>query len=296
MTVRALLELPSGPVSYLDFRPGSRAGAPAGTVVLLHGGGVDSALLSWGEVGPRLAAAGYRVVAPDHPGFGHSPPPPWRLTQQRLVGYVGEFVDALDLDRYVVGGLSLGGGMALGHAVARPEQATGLMLLGSYGLMPRVSDGPLAGARQALTWAMLRSGALALVGRFTARSPAALAWSVKTALIRDPARRTPELMAEVTAAVRQDSGVFEQWQRDEVGWRRLKTDYTPNLSSLRCPVLIIHGGRDAGVPVARAQAAAALIPHAELNVVAGAGHWVQRDQPDLAVAAMTDFLRRLPRP
>ncbi|QZA06313.1 alpha/beta hydrolase [Mycolicibacter heraklionensis] len=292
MTARSSVELASGRVSYLDFRPDNPAFSAAGTVVLLHGGGVDNASLSWDEIGPRLAAEGYRVIAPDHPGFGQSPPPPWRLTQERLVGYVGEFVDALALDRYVVGGLSLGGGMALGHALRRPEQTSGVMLLGSYGLMSRVSDGPLAGVRQGLTWAMLRSGALALVGRLTARSPAVLAWSVKTALIRDPARRTPELMAEVTAAVQQDSGVFEQWQRDEVSWNRLKTDYTPRLSALRCPVLIIHGDKDTGVPVARARAAARLIPGARLVVLPGAGHWVQRDRPAETLAAMTEFLAR----
>ncbi|MCV7384101.1 alpha/beta fold hydrolase [Mycolicibacter longobardus] len=288
MTVRSILELPWGPVSYFDFRPDH----PVGTVVLLHGGGVDSASLSWGDVGPRLAAAGFRVIAPDHPGFGHSPPAPWRLTQQRLVDYVGEFIDGLALDRYVIGGLSLGGGMALGHVMARPDQATGVMLLGSYGLMSRASDGLLGGVQQAVTWAMLRSGALALIGRWTARSPALLAWSVKTALIRDAAQRTPELMAEITAAVQQDSGVFEQWQRDEVRWNRLKTDYTPSLPSLRCPALILHGDKDTGVPVARARAAARLIPDARLVVLAGAGHWVQRDRPAEALAAMTEFLTR----
>lgn len=288
MTVRSILELPWGPVSYLDFRPDH----PVGTVVLLHGGGVDSASLSWGDVGPGLAAAGFRVIAPDHPGFGHTPPAPWRLTQQRLVDHVGEFIDGLALDRYVIGGLSLGGGMALGHALARPDQATGAMLLGSYGLMSRASDGLLGGLQQAVTWAMLRSGALALIGRWTARSPALLAWSVKTALIRDPAQRTPELMAEITAAVQQDSGVFEQWQRDEVRWNRLKTDYTPRLSSLRSPALILHGDKDTGVPVARARAAARLIPDARLVVLAGAGHWVQRDRPAETLAAMTEFVAR----
>lgn len=289
MTMRSIVELSSGPVSYLDFRPEHAVG----TVVLLHGGGVDSASLSWGEVGPRLAAAGFRTIAPDHPGFGHSPPAAWRLTQRRLLTYVAEFVDALGLERYVIGGLSLGGGLALGHVLQRPERAVGVMLLGSYGLMSRASDGPLAGMQQAVTWAMLRSGGLALVGRLTARSPALLAWSVKTALIRDPERRTPELMSEITAAVQQDTGVFEQWQRDEFAWNGLKTDYTARLSSIRCPALIVHGDHDAGVPIARARAAAELIPDGELKVVAGAGHWVQRDQPDVVIEAMTDFLQRL---
>ncbi|MCT2582145.1 alpha/beta fold hydrolase [Actinophytocola gossypii] len=60
-----------GLVSALRWGP--RPSARERTVLLLHGGGTDSASLSWGGVGPRLAAAGYSVVAPDHPGYGHSP-------------------------------------------------------------------------------------------------------------------------------------------------------------------------------------------------------------------------------
>lgn len=285
---RSTVSLPWGPVSYLDFGPDR----PGPVVVLLHGGGADSASLSWAEVGPRLAVAGYRVVAPDHPGFGQSPLPPWRLTQQRLVSYVAEFADGLGLDRYVVGGLSLGGGMTIGHVLHRPGNVTAAMLLGSYGIMPRVSDGPLSGVRQVLTEAMVRSGVLGAATRWISRHPAAMAWSV-AAIIRDPAQRTPALMTEIMATARRSGfTAFEQFQRDEIGWNRLRTDYTPQLSAFPRPALIIHGDRDSGVPIARAGAAAALIPDAELKVVVGAGHWVQRDQPDAVIPAMIDFLDR----
>lgn len=284
--VRTTITLPSGAISYLEFRPVDR---PAATVVLLHGGGVDSASLSWGEAGPRLAAAGYRVIAPDHPGFGDSPLPCWPLTQRRLVAYVGELVDALELDRYAVGGLSMGGGMTIGHVLARPDRVTGVILVASYGMMPRLSDGPLAGVRQAVTWAMLRTGLIGALTRWVGGSRTAMAFSL-AALIRDPARRTP-LMAEVMAAAQHPGfAAFEQWQRDEVLWNRLRTDYTAQLATFPRRTLIIHGDRDDGVPVARARAAAEVIPDAELTIVAGAGHWVQRDRPDVAIPAIVDFL------
>ncbi|HTM83400.1 MAG TPA: alpha/beta hydrolase [Mycobacterium sp.] len=285
-TVRSTVVLAGGQISYLDFRPPD----PRQTVLLLHGGGVDSAELSWGEVAPRLAAAGHRVIAPDHPGHGRSPLPNWPVTQQRLLDYVAQFIDVLNLDRYVIGGLSLGGGLAIGHVLAAPERVTAVMLLDSYGLMPR-----LAGVRQPLSWVMQRSGVLDAATGWMATNRAALAWSMKS-LIRDPARRTPELVAEILAAARQPGfTAFEQWQRDQILWNRLHTDYTPRLASIRCPTLIIHGEQDTGVPVARARAAAALIPDARLKVVAGAGHWVQRDAPDVVVGAMTDFLDRVSR-
>lgn len=287
---RSTVRLPWGPISYLEWP----AAPTAPVVLLLHGGGVDNAVLSWGGVAPRLAQAGYRVIAPDHPGYGQSPAAPWPVTQQRLVNYVGEFADALGLERPVVGGLSLGGGMAIGHVLATPEHVSGVMLLGSYGLMPRLSDGPLSLPRQALTWVMLRTGVFTAMTRGLAGNRAALNWSM-SALVRDPARRTPELLDEVWAAARSGAGftAFAQWQRDQVRWNHLSTDYRDLLPDVRAPVLIVHGDRDSGVPVVRARAAAAAIPDAELDVVAGAGHWVQRDQPDLVIAAMLRFLCRI---
>lgn len=279
--MRSTISLPCGEVSYLDFHPDGAAG----TVVLLHGGGVDSAALSWAQVGLRLASAGYRIIAPDHPGHGQSPLPTWPVTQQRLVDYVGEFVDVLELDRYTIGGLSMGGAMTIGHVLARPQKVSGAVLLNSYGLMPR-----LAGVRQPLAWAMQRSGALSAATRRMATNRPVLTWSLKS-LIRDPEQRTPELIAELIAAARQPGfAAFEQWQQHEILWNRLRTDYTVQLASFPRPALIIHGEEDTGVPVARARLAAAVIPDARLNIVAGAGHWVQRDRPDAVVAAMTDFL------
>lgn len=287
---RGIATLPWGQVSYLEWSPDEQTGCD---VLLLHGAGVDSAELSWGEIGPVLAAAGHRVIAPDHPGFGQSPPAPWPATQDRLVRYVGEFVDALGLQAYAIGGLSLGGGMTIGHVLARPEQVRRAMMLGAYGFMPRLTDGALSRPTQLLTWAMVRTGLLEAVTRRLAADGRTLDWSLSR-IVRDPVRRTPELMAAVRAATRTGHGMREyaQWQRDQVRWNRLKTDYTARLPGFARPALIIQGDRDVGVPVARAVAAAKLIPDATLLVLPGAGHWVQRDRPDEVVAAMTEFLAR----
>lgn len=290
---RATVELPCAPVSYLTWSTDPQNPA----VVLLHGGGVDNASLSWGGIGPRLARAGYRVIAPDHPGYGHSPAPRLPVTQERLVAYVGEFVDGLGLQRYAIGGLSLGGGMTVGHVLERPEGVTGAMLLSSYGLMSRLSGGPLSGVRQLVTWATLRAGLLGWATRWVGGNRKAMVRSMAS-LITDPAHLTDDLIDEIMAAAGRPDGfrAFEQWQRDQVGWNRLRTDYTPRLASFPCPALIVHGERDPGVPVACARTAAMLIPDAELKVVARAGHWVQRDQPDIVLDAMARFLHGLTGP
>ena len=288
--IRSEVDLPSGRVSYLTWSPGN----PSGTVVLLHGGGIDSAELSWGGIGPGLAAAGYRVICPDHPGYGHSRLPVLPVTQERLVAYVGDFVDAVVDGPYAIGGLSLGGGMTIGHVLDRPDRVTGAILLGSYGIMPRLSDGPFSALRQVLTWAMVRTGAMGAVMRWTARNRAAMNQSI-AAIIRNRAHRTDDLMQAVHAAAAQPGGfiAFEQWQRDQVQWNRQRTNYFDRLRTFPRPALIVHGGRDTGVPVAHARAAAQVMPNAALEVVAEAGHWVQRDAPEVVLDAMTDFLAKV---
>lgn len=278
-------------VSLLTWHPDVESHSTS--VLLLHGGGLDSAHLSWGGIGPVLAATGYRVLAADHPGFGESAPAPWTITQENLVAYVGGLVDALNLQDYVVGGLSLGGGMTLGHLLHRPGRAKGAMLLGCYGVMPRLFDGPFGAAAHTSTWAMLKSGLLDAMTRSYATNPSRMERGLHD-LIRDPAQRTPELVADVLAQANGTGlATFGAWQHDQVLWNRLRTDYSSRLSQVTTPTLVIHGTKDTGVPIARATAAARALPNARLVPVENAGHWVQRDSPAVVGDAMVQWLGAL---
>lgn len=289
---RKVVRLPWGEVSYLEWSPLGAARAP--TLLLLHGGGLDSAELSWADVGPAVAQVGYRVLAPDHPGYGESPPARWDATQQRLVTYVAELVDALGVERYAVGGVSLGGGMTIGHVLERPQRVTGAILLGSYGLMDYQVDGWYAKPVHVITWMMLRTGLLSAVMSAYGKNRTWMESSVRS-LIRNPEQRTPQLLDAIMHAAARDNALaaFVQWQRDQFLWNRLKTSYTERLGSFPCPVLMIHADHDAGVPLAYAQRAAARFPDAQLLVIPDAGHWVHRDRPDLVLPAMTGFLSSL---
>ncbi|NJI58789.1 alpha/beta hydrolase [Microbacterium oxydans] len=287
---RTIIDLPHATVSALEWRPTAETGLP---VLLLHGGGADSAELSWGEVGPALAQAGHRVVAPDLPGFGHSPRTAWPLTQELLVRHVGELVDALDLTDYAIAGLSLGGGMTVGHLLDQPGRARTAVLLGCYGLMPRLADGFRGRITHLTSFLLLRSGLLAAMTRSYARNRSALERGLRD-LVRNPEARTPELVDAVLAEAAGGTSLetFGEWQRDQVLWNRLRTVYTDQLAGIRTPTLLVHGDRDTGVPLARIETAAALLPSGSLRPIPGAGHWVQRDRPDLVIPAMLEQLRR----
>jgi pimeloyl-ACP methyl ester carboxylesterase len=100
-------------------------------IVLIHAGIADRRM--WAEHLEPLAAAGYRVIAVDLPGFGDAPPsttPPWLAVLATL--------DAAGVERAVLIGNSFGGGVALRAAVVAPERVSALVLVSALapGLEP----------------------------------------------------------------------------------------------------------------------------------------------------------------
>jgi 3-oxoadipate enol-lactonase len=94
-------------------------------IVMLHGGGADHrACLA--VVAPLSAR--YRVIAPDLRSSGRS----WcadRLTWDRLADDVHALIDHIGAARAVVGGISMGSGVALRFALRFPERTAGLITL-----------------------------------------------------------------------------------------------------------------------------------------------------------------------
>src|SRR5947209_6168843 len=92
-------------------------------LVLLHAGVADRRM--WSEHLAPLAAAGYRVIAPDLPGFGDAPeaPPlgPWNDVLALL--------DGLGIEDAALAGDSLGAAVALRVAVVAPRRVRALALL-----------------------------------------------------------------------------------------------------------------------------------------------------------------------
>jgi len=50
------------------------------------------------------------VIALDHPGYGHGSRAPWTASQEHVLGDVEQLTRALELERFAIGGLSMGAG------------------------------------------------------------------------------------------------------------------------------------------------------------------------------------------
>jgi pimeloyl-ACP methyl ester carboxylesterase len=84
------------------------------------------------ELAPTLAEGGFRLIAPDAPGFGQSPPlPPERYELDSLVELLAGALDERGIERAILMGHSWGGSIALAFAARAPERVEGLVLVDS---------------------------------------------------------------------------------------------------------------------------------------------------------------------
>jgi len=260
------------------------AGEQGSPVVLLHGGGIDSARLSWELLLPVLAQT-HRVFAADWPGYGDSDKPQADYSMDYYIQFLAALMAAWGLDQASLVGISLGGGVALGYTLRAPEHVARLVLVDSYGLQSKAPLHQLSYLLvklplfNALTWALVR------------RSRAMLRASLQ-GLLHNPGAVTEALVDQALLEV-QKPGAARAWmvfQNSEMLWRGARTCYLERLGELTAPTLIIHGRQDRAVPLSCAEQAHTRIQGSQLQILEGCGHWPQRDHPDEFNRLVADFL------
>lgn len=265
-----------------------RAGDTGPPLLLLHGAMLDTAQGVWRHVAPALAAD-HRVHLVDLPRHGGSRP--WRgvLDDAFYRRFLDDLLDALDLPRAALIGLSMGGGVAAGYALDRPERVSSLIAVGPGGI----------GARrpaQFLTWLFMRTpGVMRLTSRYLARHPEAIRKSMATSLAAGadtPGFEDIVRLATEEARAKDEHGepALDDWQTRSYGPFSTRLDLLPDLPRLAVPTLWVRGDRDTLVGDTELSAAAAASPGSRLVTVADAGHIVTYDQPDEFTRLARDFL------
>jgi pimeloyl-ACP methyl ester carboxylesterase len=260
------------------------AGVAGPPVVLLHGGGVDAAAFSW-KYAIGALAGDHQVFAPDWPGYGESDRPDVEYTIEYYVEVLTQILDALHLPKAALVGLSMGGAAALGLALGSPDRVDRLVLADAEGLGDHVPGGHLGYLAVHVPGANTAGYALQRHSRWWVRQ-------TLTSLVGTSDAVTDELVDEAFELLRRPGAgkAFHSTQIDEVGWRRLRTDYSDRLADLAVPTLIVHGEADPLVPVAWARRARERIPGSRLVTLPGVGHLSPREAPAAFNTAVTDFL------
>lgn len=269
--------LPGGQIHYY------LAGERGPSVVLLHGGGTDTAWISWKKAIPALAA-NYRVFVPDWPGHGGSKGHRGKTTQEMLEKYLLQLLGAWGLEKATLVGLSMGGSAAAGFSIRHPERVARLVLVDSGGLTERVRW-------HLLSYLLLKTP---LLPRITARlmlNRPSVRYSLEKQLFKSPVADIDEIVEDVYRELKAKKSVYSDWQLDEMRLRKNKTFHLPELRRIHCPTLVINGSLDDLVPVEASRQAAERIPGARFREIAGCGHWPNREKPEEFNRVLLDFLR-----
>lgn len=241
----------------------SVAGSGGVPLLFLHGVGSDRS--AWdGQL--ELFGQERMAVAIDMPGYGDSAPgngdPRSDFAQAALA-----VLDALEIKRAHVCGLSLGGVIALALHARAPERVASLVLADSFARHPEgeaIHQRSLAGAAD-----------LGMAGLANGRADALLAPpadpKVREQVVATMSRIDPAAYARASEAV---------WLADQ---RR-------EAAAVACPTLILYGSEDCITPPALSEELKELIPHAGLIEITGAGHLPNLEQPAIFNRVLAGFL------
>lgn len=261
------------------YDAGRGAGPP---LVLIHGLGDEAD--TWRHVLPQLAAR-RRVLALDLPGFGRSDHPRRAYTAGFFACTIAALLAELGIARAALVGSSMGAIVAQRLALARPALVDRLALIGGgLALAPERIPPPVA--------LFLLPGAGELAYTSLRRS-------------QDQAYATLRPYYHDLDALPEQDRVFLRervWARVwSVGQRRaflsalrwLAIDQAMRAATLRerlaelnIPALLIWGEHDLIAPRSRAEALLALLPDAQLRIIAGSGHLPQQERPGELVALL----------
>ena len=258
----------------------------ASPVLLLHGGGFDTAEFSYRYAIEPLSRL-RPVLAVDWPGYGASDKPNLRYDLAYYADFLERLLNFLGIQRVALIGISMGAGAALSFAQRSPERVEKLVLVAGYGLG---KDIPYGRFGYFLAHAPLVAD---LVYAILRRSRHLLGWGLRR-IVHDPQVVSNELIEEARRLLNQPASgrAFRSFRRSEVGWGGLNTDLSHRLGELAAPTLLVHGEHDRVAPLEWAQRAHEHLPNSELCVLRGCGHWPPRECPDEFNRAVVNFLAR----
>jgi pimeloyl-ACP methyl ester carboxylesterase len=263
------------------------SGETGPAVILLHGGIVGSSgLAGWRFMLPFLGANGFRVYAPDRPGFGfadtrpeHWPSKGWKS----YVEFVKEFADALCLDQFYLSGNSMGAQNSIYFMCNYPERVLRSALIATASMADIVGVDP--------AWKQQFGGGGGGYGRFDGTKE-----SMYNSLVRITYRKealTDDLLEMRTRAalLQTDSFASAQVNRQLDDNMAQWQNVTKRLPALDIPMIYLQGVLDTPQTVEAARQAEPLLPKIQFFYPEETSHQGQTDQPDLFNQAFLEFFR-----
>lgn len=263
--MRQAVRIESRHISYLE------AGVPDGRVLLL----LHAFPLSADMYRPQLDSvpSGWRLIAPDLPGLGLSEDKDGPPALDDYASVMLQLMDRLALSSAGVGGVSLGGYVALAMTRLEPTRVARLVLADTKAPADNEQG---------------RQGRDQMIARLDEHGVDAVADAMIPRLLGATTQRErPDILQHVRSLIldNQPEGVERAILR-----LRDRPDATPGLASIGVPTLVLVGEEDEVTPLAEAQRLATAIPSARLEQIPSAGHLACLEQPQAFNRALWRFL------
>ena len=257
------------PIEYDDIGRGPNV------VVLVHGHPFNRSMW-WPQV-EYLRERGWRVIVPDLRGYGNSKAPAGKTTLDVFADDIVAVLDALGIGGVVIGGLSMGGQIAMEFCRTRAARVRGLILAATF---PQDETPDGRRERQQMAGRLLRQG----MERYATEV-------LPKMLARSSIERCPELAQHVLAMMQNTDPLGAA---AALRGRAVRPSYEATLASLLVPSLIIAGSEDSFTTRADAERMRELLRNSELVWLPGIGHMPNLEAPEEFNAAMWRLLESIP--
>lgn len=255
------IEVGGAEINHVDIGSGDPA------LLFVHG--LSGSWQNWVENIPHVARS-HRVLAPDLPGFGASPMPPWEISIEAYGRLLHDFCETLGVGDCVVAGNSMGGFIAAEAVSAEPDRFHKLVLVSAAGI---------SSAR------MRKEPAEAAARVAAAAAPIGLRWQERALLrprlrylafrqiVRWPLRLRRELLWEQFHHGAAKPGFLPALQG------LVAYDLLHRLEEVEVPTLIVWGRDDRVVPSADAAGYGRRLRNSSTVIFADTGHLPQLERP-----------------
>lgn len=235
-------------------------------IVILHGWGLSGTTFE--PLAQSLKKLGYRVFAPDLPGFGASKIPDHPLTLSDYAQFLDEYLKKYAIVQPMLIGHSFGGRVSLKYNELYPKCIRALILSGTPGFTPI--------PKKKLIFFIT----LAKIGGFLFSIP-------PLSLVEDSVRRWYYYVVGAKEFFRAEGAMRETFKRI------VREDLVSSMQAITIPTLLLWGEYDIIVPPSIAERMHRLIVNSEFIIIPEANHGVPYKQPETFTSYVIRFLNSI---
>lgn len=250
-------------------------------VLLIHGIG-GSVETDWTYNFKALAARN-QIYGLDLVGFGLTDKPKFSYSLEGAAKFIEGFMEALEMDRASLVGVSLGGGIAMQCAIQLPDRVDKLVLVDCVGLGREIHS-------------VFKVLSIPLLGELLLQPSLKSSERTWKTIVYDTSIVTDETITRdyELSKLPGFKKAFLKTVRSGCGVRglhsRIYNTLLHGLSSRKGPTLIVWGKQDPILPVAHAYVARDKIPFSQLHIFDNCGHYPQYEHPKEFNEIVNDFL------